>query len=118
MADFNQTKPGAKLTDLAAQYRNQNLVKNVYPVSDSDGYSANHPNALANGDDKGRGNANYLDVFGEDIGTRTDIHGNGESKTGRINNLNTNLYSKKNEYSSGNLDSGPGFETPTNTPPA
>ena len=57
-------------------------------------------------------------VFGEDIGTRTDIHGNGESKTGRINNLNTNLYSKKNEYSSGNLDSGPGFETTTNTPPA
>tara|TARA_R100001509_G_scaffold74965_1_gene41894 strand:+ start:449 stop:805 length:357 start_codon:yes stop_codon:yes gene_type:complete len=118
MPDYTQNKPGEKLTELAAKYRKQNLVKNVYPVSDSDGYSPNHPNALANGDDKGRGNANYLDVFGEDIGTRTDIFGNGEANTGRNNNLKTNLFSKKNEYSAGNLDSGPGFVASTNTPPA
>ena len=118
MEDSNQNKPGEKLTDLAAQYRKQNLVKNIYPVSDSDGYSSNHPNALANGDDRGRGNANYLDVFGEDIGTRTDIHGNGESNTGRNNNLKTNAFSKKNEYSAGNLDSGPGFGATTNSPAA
>ena len=118
MPDYTQNKPGEKLTELAAKYRNQNLVKNVYPVSDSDGYSANHPNALANGDDKGRGNANYLDVFGEDIGTRTDIFGNGEANTGRNNNLKANAFSKKNEYSAGNLDSGPGFVASTNTPPA
>jgi len=109
MADFNQTQPGQKLTDLAKQYREINLVKNTYPVSDSDGYSPNHPNAMADGDDKGRGSAIYLDVFGEDIGTRTDIHGNGETNTGRVNNLKTNLYSKKNEYSAGNIDSGNGY---------
>jgi len=114
--DEMQNKPGEQLTKLSEQYRTQNLVKNVYPVSDSDGYSSNHPNALANGDDKGRGSAIYLDVFGEDIGTRTDIHGNGESNTGRVNNLKTNSYSKDNTYSAGNLDSGPGFETTTNSP--
>ena len=86
------------------------LVKNTYPVSDSDGYSPNHPNAMADGDDKGRGSAIYLDVYGEDIGTRTDIMGNGEVNTGRINNLKTNLYGKDNTYSAGNLDSGDGYE--------
>tara|TARA_R100001509_G_scaffold151845_1_gene111572 strand:+ start:34 stop:390 length:357 start_codon:yes stop_codon:yes gene_type:complete len=118
MPDYNQNKPGESLTKMSEQFRKQNLVKNVYPVSDSDGYSANHPNALANGDDRGRGNSIYLDVFGEDIGTRTDIMGNGEANTGRINNLKTNLYGKDNEYSAGNIDSGPGFETKTSTPPA
>eukprot|EP01047_Picozoa_sp_COSAG01_P143949 COSAG01_NODE_75683_length_193_cov_332.521277_1_plen_39_part_10 len=33
---------------------------------------------------------------GEDIGTRTDIFGNGEANTGRNNNLKTNAFSKKN----------------------
>ena len=44
--------------------------------------------------------------------------GNGEANTGRLNNLKTNLYGKENEYSAGNLDSGPGFEATTSTPPA
>ena len=109
MADFNQKQPGQQLTDLSKHYREINLVKNPYPVSDSDGYSPNHPNALADGDDKGRGNGIYLDVFGDDIGTRTDIHGNGEVNTGRVNNLKTNLYSKDNGYSAGNIDSGGGY---------
>jgi len=112
----SENKPGESLTNMSEQFRKQMLTKNVYPVSESDGYSANHPNALANGDDKGRGSAIYLDVFGNDIGTRTDIMGNGESNTGRINNMKTNLYSRDNEYSAGNLDSGPGFEATTNTP--
>ena len=110
MADFNQNKPGEKLTELGEKFRKQNLVKNLYPVSDSDGYSPNHPNAMSDGDDKGRGSAIYLDVYGEDIGTRTDIMGNGEANTGRLNNLKTNQYSKKNEYSSGNIDSGSGYQ--------
>ena len=108
--DESQNKPGEKLTELGAKFRKQNLVKNTYPVSDSDGYSPNHPNAMADGDDKGRGSAIYLDVYGEDIGTRADIMGNGEVNTGRINNLKTNQYSKQNEYSSGNIDSGSGYQ--------
>ena len=106
----SENKPGEALTNMSDKFRKQMLVKNVYPVSDSDGYTSNHPNALADGDDKGRGNAIYLDVYGQDIGTRTDIMGNGEANTGRINNLKTNLYGKDNEYSSGNIDSGKGYE--------
>jgi len=109
MPDYNQKKPGEQLTQQSAKYREQMIVKNTYQVGDETGYSANHPNALSNGDDKGKGNAIYLGVFGEDIGTRTDIMGNGEANTGRINNLKTNLYTKQNEYSAGNLDSGNGY---------
>ena len=110
MADFNQKKHGEGLTNDSERFRKQMLVKNTYPANDTEGYSPSHPNALSNGDDKGKGNAIYLGVYGEDIGTRTDIMGNGEANTGRINNLKTNLYGKQNEYSAGNLDSGPGFE--------
>jgi hypothetical protein len=110
MPDYNQNKPGEKLTQESAKFREQMMVKNTYQISETEGYSPNHPNALSNGDDKGKGNAIYLGVYGEDIGTRTDIMGNGEANTGRINNLKTNLYGQKNEYSAGNLDSGPGFE--------
>ena len=95
---------------MSEKFRKLNLVKNTYPVSDSDGYSPNHPNAMADGDDKGRGSAIYLDVYGEDVGTKTDIMGNGEVNTGRLNNLKTNLYGKDNEYSSGNIDSDGGYE--------
>ena len=35
--------------------------------------------------------------------------GNGEANTGRLNNLKTNLYTKKNEYGAGNIDSGEGY---------
>ena len=116
MPDFNQKKPGETLTKQSEKFRKDMLTKNIYPVSDSDGYSSKHPNAMADGDDKGRGSAIYLDVFGEDIGTRTDIMGNGEANTGRINNVKTNLYNRDNEYSAGNLDSGPGYKADTKTP--
>ena len=110
MADFNQKQPGEALTEQSAKLREQMLVKNLYPASDTEGYSPNHPNALSDGDDKGKGNSIYLGVYGDDIGTRTDIMGNGEANTGRINNLKTNLYGRDNEYSSGNIDSGDGYE--------
>ena len=78
MADFNQSKPGDELTKTSKQFRKQMLVKNTYPVSDSEGYSVNHANAMGDGDEKGIGSGKFLDVFGEDIGTKTDIHGNGD----------------------------------------
>ena len=110
MADFNQKQPGEKLTEESTKLREQMLVKNIYPVSDTEGYSPNHPNALSDGDDKGKGNSIYLGVYGDDIGTRTDIMGNGESNTGRINNLKTNLYDRDNQYSAGKIDSGEGYK--------
>tara|TARA_R110000823_G_scaffold290583_2_gene408843 strand:+ start:3681 stop:4022 length:342 start_codon:yes stop_codon:yes gene_type:complete len=109
MADFNQKQPGEALTTSSDKFRKQMLVKNVYPVSDSEGYSPSHPNALGDGDDKGKGSSIFLDVYGENIGTTEDIMGNGEANTGRLNNLKTNLYTKKNEYGAGNIDSGEGY---------
>ena len=109
MADFNQKQPGEALTNQSAKFREQMIVKNTYQVGDETGYSPNHPNALSDGDGKGRGNSIYLGVYGEDIGTKTDIMGNGEVNTGRLNNLKTNLYGKDNPYNSGNVDSGNGY---------
>tara|TARA_Y100000034_G_C6531925_1_gene229236 strand:+ start:33 stop:371 length:339 start_codon:yes stop_codon:yes gene_type:complete len=108
MADFNQTKPGEGLTNSSEKYRNQMLTKNIYSEGDA-GYSANHVNALADGDNKGKGNGKYLDVFSNEIGSKEDIMGTGEVNTGRNNNLKVNHYGKDNEYSSGNIDSGEGY---------
>ena len=97
MADFNQSKPGEGLTNSSEKFRKQMLVKNIYPASDTDGYST------------GQGNGKYLDVYSNEIGSRSDIMGNSEVNTGRNNNLKVNHYGKTNEYSSGNIDSGEGY---------
>jgi hypothetical protein len=101
MADFNQTKPGEGLTSSSDKYRAQMLTKNTYSKG-KEGYSANHSNALGDGDDKGKGNGKYLDVFSNDIGSKTDIMGNGEGNTGRNNNLKVNEYGKDNMYGANN----------------
>jgi hypothetical protein len=108
MADFNQTKPGEGLTNSSEKYRNQMLTKNIYSEGD-DGYSVNHVNALGDGDDKGKGNGKYLDVYSNEVGSKADIMGTSEVNTGRNNNLKVNHYGKNNEYSSGNIDSGEGY---------
>ncbi len=111
MADFNQKKPGEKLTDLSAKEREKLMSRNVYKSENV--YNSNHPNALSDGDPKGKGNAKYLSVYDDgNTGGSLDILGNGEPNTGRIGNLKNNLYSRDNEYSAGNLDSGKGY-TPT-----
>ena len=73
------------------------------------GYSTNHVNALGDGDDKGKGNGKYLDVYSNEVGSKADIMGTSEVNTGRNNNLKVNHYGKNNEYSSGNIDSGEGY---------
>ena len=108
MADFNQKKPGEKLTDLSTKEREKLMSRNVYKSENV--YNSNHPNALSDGDPKGKGNAKYLSVYDDgNTGGSLDILGNGEPNTGRIGNLKNNLYSKSKEYSSGNLDSGDGY---------
>ena len=112
MADFNQKKPGEKLSDISAKTREKLITRNVY--KNVDGYNSNHPNALSDGDPKGKGNAKYLGVYDDSTGGSLDILGNGEPNTGRIGNIKTNLYNKSNEYSAGNLDSGAGY-TPSDS---
>ena len=108
-----QSKPGERLTDLSSKEREKLINRNVYKSIDT--YNTNHPNAMADGDPKGKGNAKFLGVYDNDnTGGSLDILGNGEANTGRIGNLKTNLYSKNNEYSSGNIDAGKGY-SPTAT---
>jgi len=108
MADSNQKKPGEKLSDISSKERQKLITRNVY--KNVDGYNANHPNAKSDGDPKGKGNAKYLSVYDDSTGGSLDILGNGEANSGRIGNVKNNLYSKSNEYSSGNLDTGDGYD--------
>tara|TARA_B100000287_G_scaffold272900_1_gene257058 strand:+ start:781 stop:1128 length:348 start_codon:yes stop_codon:yes gene_type:complete len=114
MADFNQKKPGEKLSDISAKERAKLVTRNVY--KSENGYNANHPNALSDGDPKGKGNSQYLNVYNNDTGGSLDILGNGEANTGRIGNIKNNLYTKVNEYSAGNLDSGDGYSPTVSEP--
>ena len=91
MADPNETT-AKKLTDIAEKERKKNLVKNTYTVNGESLYSAQHPNALSDGDDAGKGNAVFLDVFSEQTGSRTDI-------ASRKENIVVNHYNTKNQYS-------------------
>ena len=63
----------SKLEEAAILVRKQLIAKNEYNGADnSNGYSANHPNAKSDGDDKGRGTGVYLDTYNG--GTETDIN--------------------------------------------
>jgi hypothetical protein len=115
MADFNQKKPGERLSDISSKEREKLISRNVYKKVD--GYNSNHPNAQSDGDPKGKGNAKYLSVYDDgNTGGSLDILGNGEPNTGRIGNLKNNLYGKSKEYSSGNIDSGDGYSPTVSEP--
>ena len=66
-----------KLSELGDQFRTENVIKNTYLDSDGKKYGETHPNALSDGDNKGRGvggNSDQLKTVngGNDI----DINGN------------------------------------------
>ena len=90
MADPTEST-AKKLTDIAEQERKKNLVKNTYTINGESLYSAQHPNALSDGDEAGKGNSVFLDVFTEQTGSQTDI-------LTRKDNVVINHYSKDNVY--------------------
>jgi len=68
--DFSQ--PSNELTNIANAQRQKLFPKNDYsPVDDK--YSVTHPNALADGDEDGRGTGNYLDINNLKAGTIVDV---------------------------------------------
>jgi hypothetical protein len=106
--------PGKRLTDLSSAERNKLITRNTYNSDEI--YNANHPNAVSNGDPKGKGNAQYLGVYDNDnTGGSIDILGNGEPNTGRIGNLKNNLFQKDTPYSAGNLEAGKGYNPTVDT---
>ena len=68
--DFAQ--PTNKLSQIADAQRAILFPKNDYKQTANE-YSSVNPDALADGDEKGRGTGNFLDVYNQNIGTRTDV---------------------------------------------
>ena len=99
MAQEQQTQPGEQLTAIGKAERDRLFPKNEYsPKSES--YSPQHPNAMSDGDEKGRGNSVFLGVRG-DIGTQTDI-------LTRKDLVKTNAFNSKNSYSVPDDNTTPG----------
>lgn len=73
----------SKLKQIADAERPNQLKKNIYVEKNE--YNSSHPNAISDGDDKGRGLNNG------NIGNRTDI-------TQRKLQSSKNIYTEKNSY--------------------
>jgi len=87
--DFSQ--PKNSLSEIAERERAKLFPRNDYsPVSQK--YSAEHPDALADGDDEGRGTGKFLDIHNFEAGTGTDIRE-------RTDDIKVNKYNDKNPYS-------------------
>jgi hypothetical protein len=78
------------LTKIAEEQRAKLLPKNEYK-DDAFEYSSTNPNALADGDSKGRGNGVFLDTLSPNIGTKEDI-------VERKNGFKINKWKKTNPY--------------------
>ena len=66
-----------KLMELGDQFRVDNVIKNVYLNSDGKKYGPTHPNALSDGDNKGRGTSGNSDQLNTiNGGNDIDINGN------------------------------------------
>tara|TARA_Y100000034_G_C6780603_1_gene348882 strand:+ start:485 stop:808 length:324 start_codon:yes stop_codon:yes gene_type:complete len=100
MAQEQQTIPGEKLSEVAKAERDRLFPKNEYSPK-SEFYGPQHPNALADGDAKGRGTTVYLGVHDAKTGTNTDI-------MTREDLIKTNAFNSKNGYSVPDDDVTPG----------
>jgi hypothetical protein len=87
--DLTQTEDN-KLTSIADQERAKLIPKNDYKQT-ADEYSVTNPDALADGDSKGRGTGIYLDVYNQTAGTREDVNE-------RINEIRVNKYNSSRTY--------------------
>lgn len=68
---LNFDQPKNKLSEIADMERAKLFPKNDYKKSNE--YSATNPDALADGDDQGKGTGNFLDVYNQDAGAIQDI---------------------------------------------
>jgi len=87
--DTNQNIQNA-LTAYAEQERSKLLPKNNFNAVGNE-YSSVNPDAIADGDSKGKGTGVYLDVYNEGAGTREDV-------SERKNNIKINKFNSSNQY--------------------
>lgn len=87
-----------KLEEAALQQRSALIPLNTYNhASPNNEYSGQHPNALGDGDKKGKGTGVFLDIFNG--GGDYDINGNPNAAgSGRIKNIAINQYNGDNGY--------------------
>jgi hypothetical protein len=86
---LNFAQPDNELSRIAEAERKKLFPKNDYATNNQ--YSSVNPNALSDGDEKGRGTGNFLDVYNQNIGTRTDI-------VERKNEIKVNEYQVNKPY--------------------
>jgi hypothetical protein len=77
------------LSDVAEQERKKLFPKNDYTTKNL--YSSTNKDALADGDDLGRGTGNFLDVYNNNAGTILDI-------TERKDDIKINKYNQNKTY--------------------
>ena len=84
-------QPNNQLSAIAEAERAKLFPKNDFSPK-SDKYSPVHPDAVADGDEIGRGTGTFLDVYNEKAGTSTDVFE-------RIDDIKINKYNSKQPYS-------------------
>lgn len=84
------SQPDNKMSRYAEEQRKKLLPQNAFSLETSV-YSSVHPDANSTGDEIGRGTGKELDVYNENIGTRTDL-------IARKEDLMINKYSSQNPY--------------------
>jgi hypothetical protein len=86
--DFSQ--PNNKLSDYANAERGKLFPKNDYKKLTFE-YTSTNPDAMADGDEKGKGTGIFLDVYNEKAGSKTDV-------TERKKEIAINIYNKNKFY--------------------
>ena len=87
--DLTQTEKNT-LSSIAEQERQKLIPKNDYKQTVSE-YSSTNPDALADGDSKGRGTGVFLDVYNNEVGTKEDVFE-------RKNEIKINKYNSSKTY--------------------
>ena len=87
---LNFDQPSNGLSQIAELERKKLIPKNDYKKTGNE-YSSVNPDALADGDAKGRGTGGDLDVYNETAGTLIDI-------VERKNEVKLNFYKSKSPY--------------------
>jgi len=87
---LNFTQPDNQLSAIANAERSKLFPRNDYSPS-SESYSAQHPDAMSDGDDLGRGTSSFLDIHNQKVGTKTDVQE-------REMEVKVNRFSKDNPY--------------------
>jgi len=87
-----------KLEQAALAQRASLIPLNTYNSEDqNNNYGAGHPNALSDGDNKGKGTNTYLDTYNG--GADFDVNGNPAiAGSGRLQNIAVNQYDSDNGY--------------------